>query len=216
MNSGRILRRLLRLALIRAAAAGDRWSGRARNRRHEDALARAARAIARCRRALAEAQAERKARVADLLRYGKAREALIAREAAEPPGAGKDAVRRSLATLEERLVAWLDELDALDARIAGLEADLAFLTGTASGARENGPDETAGPETAATNPDAERARQLAALGLGAMPASLVELKAAYRARLKAVHPDVGAQASTDATAAATVAFAELRRHFVQS
>ena len=223
MSSGRVLRRLLRLVLGRAAAAtSHRWSGdgHAQSRSDEDVLA-----AARCRRALAEALAERDRRIADLLRYGAARNALIARCEAEPSGPGKEALRRSLATLDERLTERFDQLDALDARITALETDLDYFTATAGetregGARDSGQRESGAGETPAeTALDPELARLLAALGLSAMPATLVELKAAYRSRLKAVHPDVGAQvgghASTEATAAATVAFAELRKRFVR-
>jgi len=217
MNAGRVLRRLLRLALRRATGGGTRRSGYGQDRSGEDAPARAAQMAARCRRALGEARARRKTLIADLLRYGEARDILMTREAAEPAGPEKDALRRSLETLDKRLVAWFDELDALDARIAGLESELAFLTGMAGESGGNSArDEARSETTAEASIDAERARHLAALGLGAMPATLAELKAAYRTRLKAVHPDVGAQASTDDAAAATVAFAELRKHFVRS
>ncbi|WP_448208463.1 hypothetical protein [Azospirillum sp. sgz302134] len=224
MRSGRFLTRLLRLILGRAAsAAGSRrhgyghGHGYGRGRSHEDVNARAALALARCRRALAEARAERQQRVADLLRYGKARDVLMERVAAAPAGPERDGLQRSLATLEDRLTEWFDQLDALDARIARLESDLAFLkTMAGEGPEEPGPRQERARERPAgpPPPDAEQARHLAALGLTALPASLVELKAAYRARLKAVHPDLGAQGSTEATAAATVAFAELRKNFV--
>lgn len=216
------------MILSRAATAGAPWSrrgyghGHGYDHVHDDGVARAARAAARCRRALREAQAQRNTLVADLLRYGEAREVLLAREAAEPAGAGKDALRRSLERLETRLVEWFDQLDALDARIAELESDLAFLTGRAGEGhagegRGSGAHEDTGAKRAAEAfRDAECARHLAALGLDARPATLVELKAAYRARLKAVHPDVSPGASTEAAAAATVAFAELRKQFVQS
>ena len=46
-----------------------------------------------------------------------------------------------------------------------------------------------------------------------MPATLADLKTAYRERLKAVHPDVSGHGSTEAAALATVAFAELRKRF---
>lgn len=72
-----------------------------------------------------------------------------------------------------------------------------------------------GPNPADPPPahDAATARHLAALGLAAMPATLDDLKSAYRARLKAVHPDVSGRPSSDDAARATVAFAELRRRF---
>ncbi len=239
MPSGRVLRRLLRLVLGQAmAAAGGRRHGYGHgpDRSGEDVRARAAAAAARCRRALAEARAEREQRVADLLRYGEAREILMAREKAEPPGPGKDALRRSLATLDERLTAWFDQLDALETYIGALEVDLAgFRTmagegpqedarenareNTGKGAGKDGKRQRGAERPADTTGDAELARQLAALGLVAMPATMVELKAAYRARLKTVHPDLstqaGTKASTEATAAATVAFAELRKRFIR-
>ncbi len=216
MNAGRVLRHLLRLALRRATG-GSRRAGRGYDRSGEDAHARAAQLAERCRRALAEARARRKTLIADLLRYGEARDVLLTREAAEPAGPEKDALRRSLETLDKRLVAWFDELDALDACIADLESELAFLTGMAGeGGGDSARDEARSETKAEPSVDAARARHLAALGLVAMPATLAELKSAYRARLKAVHPDVGAQASTDDAAAATVAFAELRKQFVRT
>lgn len=237
MQSGRTLRRLLRLVLGQAmAAAGSRWSGygrygQAQDRSGEDLRSHAALAVARCRLALAEARTERERRVADLLRYGAAREVLVAREAAEPSGPGKDALQRSLATLDERLTDWFEQLDALHARIAALESDLAHFRTLAGeepdgGTRKNGKRQESGKQESGAGEkpadpprDAELARYLAALGLVTMPATMVELKAAYRSRLKTVHPDVGAQAdvqaSTEATAAATVAFAELRKRFVR-
>lgn len=217
MNAGRVFRHLLRLALRRATGGASRGAGHGYGGSGEDAHARAARMAARCRRVLAEARIRRKTLIADLLRYGEARDILMTREAAEPAGAEKDALCRSLETLDKRLAAWFDELDALDAHVAELESELAFLTGTAGDGGGNGArDETRSETRAEPSADAERARHLAALGLVAMPATLAELKAAYRARLKAVHPDVGAQASTDDAAAATVAFAELRGRFVRS
>jgi hypothetical protein len=198
---------LLRLVFGRAASAAaaylDDFAPGGRHR-GEDATASAALAAARCRREIAEAIAERERLVADILRYDKAREVLIAQEAAETDEAAREALARSLKTLEDQLTAWLDEHDDLGARIAELEADLAFFEAAAGETEQP----TAKPSTA-TQPDPH----LAALGLTAMPATLAELKAAYRARLKAVHPDVGPQASTDDAARATVAYAELRKRF---
>lgn len=213
MTRSRDIRTLLRLIFGSAAGAiarriearrrtsGAGWRGEARQ---EDAAERAASTAVRCRLALDRARAERARLAADLLRYGKAREVLVAREAAEPEGPGRDGVRHSLDSLDKQLLAWLDEHDALVAQIAELESDLAFLEDLiGAGERPPGGD----PEAAVTG---EAMRHLAALGLYAFPGTMTELKAAYRARLKVVHPDVGTQPSTEAAAAATVAFAELR------
>lgn len=210
MSTARLLGKLLRIVLGRAVGA---FAPRTDGGPADPALA-----ARRCRRALAEARADRERRVAELLRYGSARDVLLARVEAEPPGPSRDSLRRSLETLERRLTHWLDELDELDARIDTLKADLALFDALAGNGPERGREREAPRGSAHPAPNPEQARHLAALGLTAMPASLVELKAAYRARLKAVHPDVaaatGAQASTDAAAAATVAFAELRKRFV--
>ncbi|MCW2244297.1 J domain-containing protein [Azospirillum canadense] len=239
MTTARLIKNLLRLVFRRTATlAGGPWSGRSWQRTNSYGSADPAAMAARCRRDLAAARAERQRRVADLLRYGNAREVLVAREAAAPPGAEKESLRRSLARLDETLTAWFEELDRLEARIAALESDLAFyaaLAGeevgaSASGASGNsggnpggasgGASGGTGRERARPAHDAELARHLAALGLSAMPANLPELKAAYRSRLKAVHPDLGPQtdprAATEATAAATVAFAELRKRFIHA
>lgn len=233
MATARLFKTLLRLVLRHTATlAGGPRTGRSRHGTID-----AAAAAARCRRDLATARKERQRRVADLLRYGDARELLVAREAAAAPGPEKESLRRSLARLDDALTAWFDELDRLEARIAALEADLAHYAALAGeeaeGARPGGSRpggasgasgrERSGPGSdrgAAPPPDPELARHLAALGLSAMPASLPALKAAYRSRLKAVHPDLGPQAdpraATEATAAATVAFAELRKRFVRA
>ncbi|MBP2295484.1 J domain-containing protein [Azospirillum rugosum] len=231
MATARLIRNLLRLVFRRSATlAGDAWTGRSWRREGSYGSADAAAMAARCRRELAAARAERQSRVADLLRYGEAREVLVAREAAAPPGAEKEALRRSLSRLDDTLTAWFEELDRLEARIAALDSDLAFyaaLAGEEMGASPGGASGNAGGASGGTGreqarpaSDPDLARHLAALGLSAMPANLPELKAAYRARLKAVHPDLGPQtdprAATEATAAATVAFAELRKHFVRA
>ncbi|HYG86591.1 MAG TPA: hypothetical protein VD978_10060 [Azospirillum sp.] len=156
--------------------------------------------------------AERERLVAEIRRYDDARAVLIARQASEPDRTRRDELRRSLTALDARLSEWLDEHDALTARIAGLEADLAVLEALAgAGSRRHGAQADTGM---AADPCIVPYHE--ALGLRAMPATLVELKAAYRTRLKAVHPDVGSQPSTEAAAAATVAFAELRKHLVRS
>ena len=176
-----------------------------------------------CRRELVLKRAEG-ARLADeIRRYDKARDVLIDQVAAESDSARRATLRQSLDALEDRLSGWLDEHDALLETIARLEADLAFFD-AASGAagQETGgyQDRDAGREEEAPRPggeppapDAATARHLAALGLTAMPATLDGLKSAYRARLKAVHPDVSGRPSSDDAARATVAFAELRRRF---
>ncbi len=243
MTTARLIKNLLRLVFRRTATlAGGPWSGRSWQRAGSYGSADPAAMAARCRRDLAAARAERQRRVADLLRYGNAREVLVAREAAAPPGAEKESLRRSLARLDETLTAWFEELDRLEARIAALDSDLAFYAALAGeevgaspggasgnsggnsggnpGGNPGGASGGAGRERARPTHDAELARHLAALGLSAMPANLPELKAAYRSRLKAVHPDLGPQtdprAATEATAAATVAFAELRKRFVRT
>lgn len=226
MATARLIRSLLRLVFRRTATlAGGAWSGRSWQRANTDGSADPAAMAARCRRELATARTERQRRVADLLRYGAARDVLVAREAAAPPGAEKESLRQSLARLDDTLTAWFEELDRLEARIAALESDLALYAALAgedvSAGNTGGPSGGAGSgERARPAHDAELARHLAALGLSALPASLPELKAAYRARLKAVHPDLGPQtdprAATEATAAATVAFAELRKRFIHA
>jgi len=169
-------------------------------------------AVERCRRAIGQASTERDRLIAEIRRYDDAREVLIAREASEPDRTKRNELHRSLRALDARLTGWLDEHDALTARIAGLEADLAFLeTLAGAGSRWRGAQADTG-----TAADPGVIPYLEALGLLAMPATLVELKAAYRARLKAVHPDVGNQPSTEAAAAATVAFAELRKRLTRS
>jgi hypothetical protein len=212
---------LLRLAFGSAAAAvaeyldalapGTGPAGRAHGRSEEDAVTRAALAAARCRQAITAARTERERLVADILRYDQAREVLTAQEASEADAARKEALRRSLKTLEDQLTAWLDAHDALSDEIAGLEADLAFFD--VAGAGNTSQTDASGAQDTAPEFPPETARHLGALGLTAMPATLVELKSAYRARLKAVHPDVGMQPSTEDAARATVAFAELRRCF---
>jgi hypothetical protein len=220
---GRGFGMLLRLALGAAAAAAAAGSLGARPRRGPDVDAeREAEARAgRCRLAAAEIRAERAALAAEILRHGEAREILAARLAAEPEGPGRDELARSLGLLEDRLLAWLDERDALGERLAELEDELAFLDAAARGDPRPG---FGGPDPQGADPDdadpggpdpvdPETARHLAALGLASAPPTLAGLKAAYRARLKAVHPDVGATPSTAAAARATVAFAELRRRY---
>src|SRR5690349_13633737 len=59
-------------------------------RPEEDAAASAALAAARCRREIAGALAERERLVADILRYDKAREVLIAREATETDAVARE------------------------------------------------------------------------------------------------------------------------------
>lgn len=221
MGNAREMRKLLRLVLGRAAAGVARRLGVPRpesgTSRHdprpgENAAARAALAAERCRRAISKGNTERERLIAQIRRYDDTREVLIAREASEPDRTKRDELRRSLKTLDARLGEWLDEHDALTARIAGLEADLAFIeTLAAAGSRRHGHQADTG---IAADPGV--APYLEALGLLAMPATLIELKAAYRARLKAVHPDVGSQPSTEAAAAATVAFGELRKHLARS
>jgi hypothetical protein len=174
--------------------------------------------VIRLRRQLAALKAQRETLISEILRYDKAREVMTAQIAAEPDLERRAALRLSLESLEERLTTWLDEHDELVATISRLEADLAFFgmafedenqewrdTGSSGG--DSG---TAG-DTATTDTRTQEA--LAALGLTAMPSTLPELKAAYRDRLKAVHPDINGQGSTEAAARATVAFAELRKRF---
>jgi hypothetical protein len=207
-----------------ALAPGASPAGGARGRSGEEAATRAALAASRCRQAITVARAERARLVADILRYDQAREVLIAQEASEADVARKEALRRSLKRLEDQLTAWLDASDALGTEIAGLETDLAFFEAAAAGgtsqtdaagAQGGTKAGSSGAQGAAPAFSPETAHHLGALGLTTMPASLAELKSAYRARLKAVHPDVGAQPSTHDAARATVAFAELRRGFPQ-
>lgn len=214
---GRGFGMLLRLALGAAAAAGG-LGARPRRGPDDDAEREVEVRAGRRRAAAAEIRAERAALAAEILRHAEAREVLAARVAAEPEGPGRDSLARSLGLLEARLLAWLDERDALGDRLAALEAEIAFLDATARGdprpgfdGRDEGGPDPGSPRT--DRPDPEAARHLAALGLASMPPTLAGLKAAYRARLKAVHPDVGATPSTAAAARATVAFAELRRRY---
>src|SRR5690349_4365723 len=202
---------LLRLVFGKAAATVAAYldalaPGAGGGRPGEDAALRAALAAERCRREIARARTGREHLVAEILRHDKAREILIERLEAATDEAGKQSLRRSLKTLEDRLTGWLDEHDALNAEIAALEADLAFFD--AAGGRGEEPPRPAGPAI-----DAETAGHLAALGLAAPPGTLADLKTAYRTRLKAVHPDVGARPSTEDAARATVAFAELRKRY---
>lgn len=172
-------------------------------------------AIMRLRRELAAARSRRDALISEILRYDKAREVMTAQVADETDPERRAALRVSLESLDERLTIWLDEHDDLTATISRLEANLSFFD-AASGTEDDtgertGPD----PSPGETGPvvDARTRDALASLGLTGMPATLADLKTAYRDRLKAVHPDVSGQGSTEAAALATVAFAELRKHF---
>jgi hypothetical protein len=169
--------------------------------------------IMRLRRQLDAAKAQRESLISEILRYDRARQVMTAQIAAEQDPERRSALRLSLESLEEKLTAWLDEHDELVATISRLEADLSFF-GTAFDEEDEEPRDTGrstGDPGAAA--DTRTREALAALGLVAMPATLAELKAAYRDRLKAVHPDINGQGSTEAAARATVAFAELRKRF---
>jgi len=173
--------------------------------------------VMRLRRQLAAAKAQRESLISEILRYDKAREVMTDQIAAEPDLERRSALRLSLESLEERLTAWLDEHDELTDTIRRLEADLTFFGAAFDDefVDENQERRDTGPSADESETVADtRAREaLAALGLTAMPATLAELKAAYRDRLKAVHPDINGQGSTEAAARATVAFAELRKRF---
>lgn len=95
-------------------------------------------------------------------------------------------------------------------RVGFLDESAPFFVG-APGARGGS------PAPGASRRDAFR-RELDALGLDAMPADLDALKAAWRARAKATHPDVeggSAEAFKVARRAFEVLGAELRRHAPQ-
>jgi len=169
--------------------------------------------VMRLRRQLAEAKAQRELLISEILRYDKAREVITAQIAAEQDLERRSALRLSLESLEERLTSWLDEHDELVATISRLEADLAFFGAAFSNEEESQRHTGESTSDSGSAPDAKTRESLAALGLIAMPATLAELKAAYRDRLKAVHPDINGQGSTEAAARATVAFAELRKRF---
>jgi hypothetical protein len=165
------------------------------------------------RRQLAAAKAQRELLISEILRYDKAREVMTAQIAAETDLERRSALRLSLESLEERLTTWLDEHDELVATISRLEADLAFFDAAFEDEYQGPQDAGSSGGDSGTSTDARTQEALAALGLTAMPSTLAELKAAYRDRLKAVHPDINGQGSTEAAAHATVAFAELRKRF---
>jgi hypothetical protein len=172
--------------------------------------------VTRLRRELAATKSRRDALVAEILRYDKAREVMSAQIAAEADLERRSALRLSLESLEERLTLWLDEHDDLTATISRLEADLSFFdaaSGTEYTEDIKGQDADPPPGQAGPAVDTRTRDALAALGLTRMPATLADLKSAYRERLKAVHPDINGQGSTEAAALATVAFAELRKRF---
>jgi hypothetical protein len=206
---GTLLRLVFGSAAATVAAYLDRLDPafRAGTDRTEDAGS----TVMRLRRQLAAAKAQRELLVSEILRYDKAREIMTAQIAAEPDLERRSALRLSLESLEERLTTWLDEHDELIATISRLEADLTFFDAAfddeSQGWRDKG-SSGGDPRTAA---DTGTQEALAALGLTTMPSTLAELKAAYRDRLKAVHPDINGQGSTEAAARATVAFAELRK-----
>jgi hypothetical protein len=207
---GTLLRLVFGSAAATVAAYLDRLDPATRTRASsgaEDAGA----AVMRLRRQLAEAKEQRETLVSEILRYDKAREVMTAQIAAEADLERRSALRLSLESLEERLTDWLDQHDELVATISRLEADLAFF-GAAFGSEESEQQhkERSAGDSGPTM-DAGTREALAALGLTAMPATLAELKSAYRDRLKAVHPDINGQGSTEAAARATVAFAELRK-----
>jgi hypothetical protein len=211
---GTLLRLVFGSAASTVAAYLDRLdpASRARTGTTEDAGS----TVTRLRRQLADAKSQREVLISEILRYDKAREVMTAQIAAESDLERRSALRLSLESLEERLTLWLDEYDELVATISRLEADLAFFD-AASGTeyQEYQERQDTDPSDADSGPvmDTRTREALAALGLTAMPATLAELKTAYRDRLKAVHPDVNGQGSTEAAALATVAFAELRRRF---
>jgi chromosome segregation ATPase len=216
---GTLLRLVFGSAAATVAAYLDRLDPtlRAKANRSEDASA----TVTRVRRQLAAAKAQRETLVSEILHYDKAREVLTSQISSEPDLERQAALRLSLQNLEERLTLWLDEHDELGATISRLEADLAFFD-AAFGPEEQEQEQERkrdhrqsdpSADDSAPVPDTRTREALAALGLAAMPASLADLKAAYRDRLKAVHPDINGQGSTEAAARATVAFAELRKRF---
>jgi chromosome segregation ATPase len=218
---GTLLRLVFGSAAATVAAYLDRLDPtlRAKANRSEDAGA----TVKRVRRQLAAAKAQREALVSEILRYDKAREVLTAQISAEPDLERQAALRLSLQSLEERLTLWLDEHDELGATIRRLEADLAFFDAAFSPEEQeqeqeqeqkrDNPQSDPSADDSAPTPDARTREALAALGLTTMPATLADLKTAYRDRLKAVHPDINGHGSTEAAARATVAFAELRKRF---
>jgi hypothetical protein len=169
--------------------------------------------VMRLRRQLDAAKAQRELLISEILRYDKAREVMTAQIAAEHDLERRSALRLSLESLEERLTAWLDEHDELVATISRLEADLTFFDAAFDDENQGSQDTGRSTDDPGTAADTRTRETLAALGLTAMPSTLAELKAAYRDRLKAVHPDINGQGSTEAAARATVAFAELRKRF---
>lgn len=171
-------------------------------------------ATMRLRRELAAARSRREELISEILRYDKAREVMTDQVAGETDPERRAALRLSLESLEERLTLWLDEHDDLTATINRIEADLSFFD-TASGTEDTEKRREEDPAPGRSEPavDARTRDALAALGLTSMPPTLADLKTAYRDRLKAVHPDVSGQGSTEAAALATVAFAELRKRF---
>jgi hypothetical protein len=169
--------------------------------------------VIRLRRQLAALKAQRETLISEILRYDRAREVMTAQIAAEHDLERRSALRLSLESLEERLTAWLDEHDELVATISRLEADLTFFDAAFDDENQGSQDTGRSTDDPGTAADTRTRETLAALGLTAMPSTLAELKAAYRDRLKAVHPDINGQGSTEAAARATVAFAELRKRF---
>ncbi|EWY36629.1 hypothetical protein N825_09920 [Skermanella stibiiresistens SB22] len=213
---GTLLRLVFGTAASTVAAYLDRLDpGNPRGRTRSSGAGDGIEAAARCRRELASARAQRDHLASEIRRYDTVRDVLIGQIASETDGARRATLTQSLTSLEDRLTGWLDEHDLWLETIARLEADLSFFDAVSGKeSSESPPDpEPAGARTSPPPPDPVTARHLAALGLNTVPADLDELKSAYRARLKAVHPDVSGQASTDAAALATVAFAELRRRF---
>jgi hypothetical protein len=165
------------------------------------------------RRQLAAAKAQRELLISEILRYDKAREVMTAQIAAESDLERRSALRLSLESLEERLTVWLDDHDELVATISRLEADLNFFDAAFDDEKQERQDTGPSAGDPGAVGDTKTQEAMTALGLSAMPSTLAELKAAYRERLKAVHPDINGQGSTEAAARATVAFAELRKRF---
>ena len=208
---GTLLRLVFGSAAATVAAYLDRLDPafRARTGRTEDAGS----TVARLRHQLAAAKEQRELLISEILRYDKAREIMTAQIAAEPDLERRSALRLSLESLEERLTTWLDEHDDLVATISRLEADLTFFDAAFEDEDQGRRDTGSSGGDPGTATDIRTQEALTALGLTAMPSTLAELKAAYRDRLKAVHPDINGQGSTEAAAHATVAFAELRKRF---